>query len=150
MNKKLILLGIGLISLLFTIPSCEKDKDKEEEILISEIILGKWEVLKDRNTVYVNNQIYEDSTYNYDEDEMVVEFLSGGNGKIYEYNVYDDDFTWQLNNDILTMALPEVGEIDFEPSYDKATQKITLTYSETWTDDNINYKYEMIITAVKL
>ena len=148
MKKNLFYLGMGVLLLLFSLPACQKDDD--DGPALSEIILSKWEVLQEVQKVYVNNVLYEDTTITYEDDEMVVEFLSGGDGKMYEYNVLAGEFDWELNGTTLTMDIPGEGPMDFKLAYNASTKKITLTYSETETEDNITYKWEMIITAIKI
>jgi len=152
MKKNLFYLGIGVLILLFAFAACNKDDDDDDDdqLSLSEIILSKWEVLQEQQKIYVNNVIFEDTTVAYEDDEMVVEFLSGGQGKMYEYNVLAGTFTWELNGTTLTLNIPGEEEMDFEVVYNVNTHKITLTYSETMTEDNITYKFEMILTAIKI
>jgi hypothetical protein len=146
MKKTLYFLCAGVIIFLFVLPGCKKEKDETKPL--SEIILGKWEVLKEDHNLYLNEGLFRDSTYNYEDNQMVVEFLSSGDGKMYEYDELLGFFSWELDGSDLTVEFFDDGP--FELSYDEGSKKMTLTYTETWTEDNINYKYEMILTALKL
>jgi hypothetical protein len=147
MKKNLLFLSFSILLLLFALPSCEKDKDEDEAITESSI-LGKWEVQSMKTVGYADNvKLYED-TETFEADENVVEFLAGGNGKMYEYDEYYDDFTWDLNGKILTMVLPEEGEMDMDASLVNGI--MTLEYSETYEEEGTEYKIEMTIKAKKL
>lgn len=144
MKKILFLSGIGIIVFLCILSSCKKDESKP----LSEIILGKWEVQKEDHNLYLNEGLYVDSTHTYENNEMVVEFLSSGDGKMYEYDELLGFFTWELDGKSLTVDFFNDGPMELV--YYENTKKMTLTYTETWTEDNINWRYEMIITALKL
>ena len=144
MKKTLILLCSGLLFFQIVFQGCKKDDSKP----LSEIILGKWELLKENHNLYLNDGLYRDSTYTYEDNQAIAEFLSSGDGKMYEFDEFLGYFTWELNGSELTVSFFPDGPMKL--NYNEGSKKITLTYSETWNEDNIDWKYEMIITALKL
>ena len=147
MKKHILFLNFVILLFLLALPACQKDNDNDEPLTES-IILGKWEVLSMRSIGYVNKLMLYDNTETYEANENVLEFLAGGDGKMYEYDEYIDDFAWELNGNVLTIDHPEMGVIELKTSLNN--NDLTLTYSESYEDEGTIYKLELTIKVKKL
>ncbi|HOF20365.1 MAG TPA: hypothetical protein PLO24_03865 [Bacteroidales bacterium] len=140
MRKKTGLTGVLIITLLLSMASCKKDK------ALSEIILGKWEVISLTMVTYENNVKRAELIVYFNPGEMHYQFIDGGVGILYEEE-NDHLFSWTLSGGkiIISKLYTEdlVAEITIEDS------NLSWTYRKN-DDETPGISYEFIMTAKRI
>jgi hypothetical protein len=134
-----------LLSLLFVVAFTECKK--ESDTLTVQQILGKWEITSDKTTEYENSVKTFEDTYTYSANESVFEIFSNGTGKHYSYGVKDDDFTWTLSGNILTVVSTSMT-IGLDVSVNG--NNMTFVVTDTYVSSGITYKSVTVSTAKKI
>jgi len=132
MKKTISVTGSILFLLVLSFTSCE-DKKTPEELLI-----GKWNLESEHYIDYEDGVKTDEDTYDYDPGEGAISFLDDGTGKIYEDNVVEDTFTWEIDGDILVISAP--GDDDINMDFTVSESELTLKFSYEDTFEGIVYK----------
>jgi hypothetical protein len=139
-GKKRKLAG-GLIIIFFLLmTSCEKDK------VLSEAILGKWEVISITQVTFENNVKKAESTLYFGPDEMKYQFIDSGTGIFFDY---EDDylFSWTLTGNQLVISKLFTEDLVADVSVEGSS--LTWTYREN-DEDIPGINYEIILTAKRI
>ncbi|NLA48803.1 MAG: hypothetical protein GX876_04995 [Bacteroidales bacterium] len=140
MGKKTGLAGGFIIILFLLIVSCEKDK------ALSEVILGKWEVISITQITYENNIKKVESTLYFDPDEMKYQFIDNGVG-IFFNNENDILFSWTLTGNQLVIS--KLFTKDLVADVSVKGSSLICTYIENDKDIS-EISYEIILTAKRI
>jgi hypothetical protein len=100
----------------FIATGCKKEKTPEE------MLVGKWEIQFLHTVSYVDNVFLGDSTAYYDTGDAWIEYKDNRTGKVYFKDVQNDEFTWSVEEDIIT--------IDFTTG-NQNTVYLTFSVSDT-------------------
>jgi hypothetical protein len=95
MKTKIYVLLYILFGLIST--GCEKVKTPEE------LLVGKWEIQFLHIASYVDNVFHGDSTAYYDTGDAWIEYKDNKTGKVYFKDFQNDEFTWSVEGDIITL-----------------------------------------------
>lgn len=138
--KRLISLA-GVICVLALITGgCEKPLD--------EAIIGKWEVEFQKIQAFIGETMMAQEIDTMETNEMVIEIIDGGTGKIWAYDELDSEFTWVLEGTITTVTVdgdpPQV--MPFETNLKKNSLTLEWTVLQSGTKANYD-KIKMIIIA---
>jgi hypothetical protein len=128
-----------LLAVAFT--GCTKDKS------LAELMIGKWQGKSVKMISYENGVKVDEYTTFYTSNEETIEMIKGGTGKHYSDGIVDDEFTWTLSGNKLTVTSgTDVMELEITANETTMTYKI----SETNVDGGITYKTEMIFTGSRI
>jgi len=133
-----------LLSILFVaaFTTCKKDKP------LSEIMLGKWRVKTVLVNGYANDVLVADSTVTYSSNEEEIEISGNRTGKHFSHGIVDATFDWTLNGNKLTIDLgTSIEELEISVNGDTLVYKMIV---DTWVENTITYKIEVIYTAKRI
>ena len=140
MKKFFSLTGAVIAVIALITISCEKTPE--------ELLIGKWEVQSVHIQGYANNVLLLDSIATYDPGDMQLEFFEGGTGKEYENYELNDNFTWVVNGDKVTVTVSGSDPMEFPFTVGEKAMSYTMT--EEWTEGEDNFKIEMIFHLKRL
>jgi len=113
-----------LITLTFT--GCKKEKNTEN------LLIGRWNVLFEKETRYQNNVITNEDSWNNPPGDFVLQFFEDGTGKFYEKTVVSSTFIWELTAEkklFVTTDSQSRNEVEFTVNESSLTWKETITFS---------------------
>lgn len=132
--------GLTIILLALITGGCEKP--------IDEAILGKWEVEFQTTQYWSGETMVDEDIDTMETNEMVIEIIEGGTGNTYSYDDLEDEFTWVMDGNMITVTVaedpPEVME--FEATIKKKTLTLVWTVTPGKSKAEID-KMKMIIIA---
>ncbi len=115
---------------------------------IKSLLLGKWQVNSVVMTGYIGGTQIGQESETFDPNELVVEFVDGGTGIVYEYGDQTDTFSWTLDGK--KMTFPPFGWDPVEGTVKVTKTTLKVTWEEEETVEQITYtiKYEINATSV--
>lgn len=152
--KKYVVPLITLFSLLliFSVTSCSKDgnKDEEEDQSYDEsVLVGKW---VQTHSIYEDEEgEYDDNKYKVSEEADVIEFMADGSCNNYSYVQsihefdWDDQGDWNLRGNRLSLLYECQGQRTVKVT--QLTSSI-LSFEDEGIDDGIKYKFTMTYQKV--
>ena len=109
-----------------TFVSCKKEKNTKE------LLIGRWNVVFEKETRYQNNVITNDDSWNNPPGDFVLEFFADGTGKFYEKTVVSSTFMWELTVEeklIVTINSQSPNEVEFTVNESSLTWKMTIIFN---------------------
>ncbi len=131
-----------LVFALFFV-ACEDDGPSTKSLL-----LGKWQITTITLTAYIGGQQIAQESETFEANEMVIEFLDGGSGIVYEYDDQIDTFTWSLDGK--KMTFPPFGEAPVEGTVNVTKTTLKVTWEEEEVEQQVTYTIRYQINAVKV
>ena len=122
---------------------CEDDGPSTESLL-----LGKWEITFISMTAYIGGTQIAQESETFDPNELVIEFVDGGTGIVYEYGDQTDTFTWSLDGK--KMTFPPFGMDPVEGTVKVTKTTLKVTWEEEETIEQITYTIKYEINGIKV
>lgn len=122
---------------------CEDDGPSTKSLL-----LGKWQINSISMSAYIGGALIATESETFDTNELVIEFVDGGTGIVYNYGEIDDTFTWSLDGKKMTFPPFGMDPVQGTVNVTKTTLKVTWEEEETY--DQITYTIEYVINGVKV
>lgn len=104
------LIGMALVAMLMCVTSCSKDdeSDKQEEILISDL-LGKWEITHSKGYELKSNGTKEE--WDNEVSGEFFQFDKDNTGSSFRYEDYKSPFTWSYKDSKLLLTYSSNGHV---------------------------------------
>ncbi len=131
--------------LVFTLffAGCEDDGPSTKSLL-----LGKWQINSVSMKGYIGDVLIATETETFGANELVVEFVDGGTGIVYEYGDQVDTFSWSLDGK--KMTFPPFGMDPVEGTVKVTKTTLKVSWEETETYEGITYTIVYEINGVKV
>src|SRR6476661_9045272 len=132
MKKNLIIFTL-LLTGLFAFTSCEKEKEEVD------ILLGKWDYVKETYTKRIDGALIKNESYPYNPGEYYVEY-SGNKFAFWEDNGTDPDGngTFTKVNNVLTLNFSD-GDIEIYELRFTDSNNVVAYAEERYTLNGKNY-----------
>lgn len=128
---------IALIAVSSSFLSCKKEP-RGTTGTTNPSIYGKWGLKTEFEEMYINNNLIESNTYDYNPDDETVEFKSNGVVNFYEEGILTQTYDFSYaNNQIIIFD-------DTDPSYNdtmnvKSVSTEQLVLVEEWEEEDPNF-----------
>ena len=142
-RKTFKLFAAFLLAFAIFFVGCEDDGPSTKSLL-----LGKWQINSVVLTAYVGGQQIAQESETFEANELVIEFLDGGTGIVYEYGDQIDTFTWSLDGK--KMTFPPFGQAPVEGTVKVTKTTLKVTWEEEETIEQITYTIVYEINGVKV
>jgi hypothetical protein len=119
--------------------------DKEDEKTVEELLIGKWEIKFLAKVAYVDNVYLGDTTLTFAPGNLWIQFKDDNTGFVRDAATNDYNFTWSLNEDIITFKVNGQSDLYFHFIVDETeltwyvkmyegpyTQNPAKVYREMW------------------
>lgn len=123
--------------------ACEDDGPSTKSLL-----LGKWQINLVSMSAYIGGALIATESETFETNELVIEFVDGGTGIVYNYGDIDDTFTWSLDGK--KMTFPPFGMDPVEGTVKVTKTTLEVTWEEEETYDQITYTIKYLIKGTKV
>jgi hypothetical protein len=140
MKKLISFTGLIIFFLALVSSSCKKDEEVS-------LFVGTWNVRSQSMVVYLNNEKYSETIDLYDPGDMVIKIFEGGTGEHWLDGVKDQNLTWVLSGDTITVTLDDVDNTVMAMTYTVTDTRMILMIDLTDIVGSDTYVSNMTIIA---
>jgi hypothetical protein len=140
MKKLISFTGLIIFFLALISSSCKKDEEVS-------LFVGIWNVRSQSMVVYLNSEKYNETIDLYDPGDMVIKIFDGGTGEHWLDGVKDQNFTWVLSGDTITVTLDDEDNTVWKMAYTVTDARMILVMEETDVLGSDTYFMNMTIIA---
>jgi hypothetical protein len=140
MKKLISFTGLIIFFLALVSSSCKKDEEVS-------LFVGIWNVRSESMVVYLNNEKYSETIDLYDPGDMVLKIFDGGTGEHWTGDVKDQNFTWVLSGNTITVTLDDEDNTVMAMTYTVTDTRMILMIDQTSIEGSDTYVMNMTIIA---